>query len=164
MKNIIITIIAVIITINTFADTKVTYLHSDSGLTYQTHSEKEIDELTTKGEKVVFEEEPFKEVFFIGHTFSWVKLGTGANKCEEIKVHTFSFEQAWTKILSKENSKSNNVILWSVDRTGVPQFQKKPGLSVHHRYVYIDWSLFSENFTVYYGYECGQWVQTAQVY
>lgn len=162
MKNIIITIIAIITTITTFAkDFHTVYTYDEYNNRYSAHTQKQIEDKMKEGYRILDLEERFED-FCIKHPFSTVTIKDAYTDKREVTVHTYTYSEVYKKVLSKENPKSNNVIFWSVDKTGIPVFHKKPQLFVHHRYVFLMQEFFEAEFNTTYSYENGKWNQTVK--
>ena len=163
MKNIIITIIAIITVINTFAkDFHTVYTYDTFNNRYSAHTQQQIEDKMKEGYRVLDFAERFED-FCIKHPFSVITIKDRYTDNREVTVHTYTYSETFKKILSKENPNSNNVIFWSVDKTGTPVFHKKPQLFVHHRYVFLMNDFFEAEFNTTYSYENGKWNQTVKV-
>ena len=163
MKNIVIAIITVIITINTFAkDFYTVYTYDEYNNRYSAHTQQQLEEKMKEGCRVLDFEERFED-FCIKHPFSVITVKDGYYDNREVTVHTYTYSETFKKVFSKENPKSNNVIFWSVDKTGIPVFHKKPQLFVSHRYVFLMNDFFEANFKTTYSYENGKWNQAVNI-
>jgi hypothetical protein len=147
MKKIFALLIALITITATATDLHVIeWTSSKTGINYRSYTSEYINQHEKAGYRILNFKEAFQESFEINHPFSVVTL-----EGKEISVHTHTFENTYKEVIAKENPKSNNVIFWCVDPTGVPHFNRKPGLFVHHRYVLLtEWDFFEKQFKVFW--------------